>query len=81
MAMTEGYYIGAISPSTQQINMVWSNFILVTQRRFDQAEFCAERLARAYAERLNQNSSIKDWQPRIEFKTLGGNVRPHLQNY
>ena len=66
MATTQGYYILAYSPSTQQ-----------TQREFDlvqghtqDAEY-AQRLATSFAARLNQSSKIKDWQAKIEFHTMG----------
>ena len=66
MAMTQGYYILAYSPSTQQ-----------TQREFDpvnghtQDARLAQMRAASFAQRLNQSHKIKDWQAKIEFHTMG----------
>ena len=66
MALTQGYYILAYSPSTQS-----------TQREFDLVSGhttdprLAQRLADSFAQRLNQSSKIKDWEPKIEFHTMG----------
>ena len=66
MATTQGYYILAYSPSTNQ-----------TQREFDlvagttQNAQLAQQLAESFAARLNATSQVKDWQAKIEFKTMG----------
>ena len=66
MALTQGYYILAYSPSTNQ-----------TQREFDlvagttQDSRLAQQLAESFAARLNASGQIKDWTAKIEFKTMG----------